>query len=47
MLSGDGQHRLGIYHFVSLHCNYNYTRRGQLLLSTKQLTSGNYIRAGI
>lgn len=47
MVSGDGQHRLGIYYFVSLHCNSNYTHRGQFLLSTKQLASGNYIRASI
>lgn len=45
MLSGGGQHRLGIYHFVSLHCNSNCACRGQFLLSTKQPTSGNYIRA--
>lgn len=47
MLSGDGQHRLGIYHLTSLHCNTGYTCRGQFLLSTKQMTSGNYIRTSI
>lgn len=47
MLSGDGQCRLGIYHFMFLHCNSGYTCRGQFLRSTKQMTLGNYIRTSI
>lgn len=45
--SGDSLHRQKVYHFVFLHCNSNYKYRGQFLLSTKQLTSGNYIRVSI